>query len=167
MSAYSEYFLNSRSSVAQVETLELSHPAFSQTYRIVRNATQGITATLETGGTAVFDYYPVKIVPQSARADLDHGISITFGDLGEILPTEMDNVMKYPGGMDTKPIIKYRVYRSDDYENILYGPLTLEVENFTFDRQGCTFEAKAPSLNLTSTGEIYSLSRFPGLRGFL
>lgn len=164
---YAGYFLNSRSSVVQLETLEISHPNFSQVYRIVRNATAGLTATIETGGTAFFEYYPVKIVPHYARDDLDHSISITFGDLGEILPKEMDLVMKAPGGLATKPTVKYRVYRSDDLSAPLYGPLRLEVEAFTFDKEGSTFDAKAPSINVTRTGEVYSMSRFPALRGFL
>lgn len=167
MSRYSDYFLNSRSSVVQLELIEISHPGFTQTYRAVRNAVKGVTVTLETGGTAFFEYYPLKIVPQSSRDDLDHSISLTFGDLGEILPKELDAVMKYPKGQDIKPTVKYRVYRSDDLSSPLYGPLLLEVEAFTFDKQGATFEAKAPSINLTRTGEIYSLTRFPALRGFL
>ena len=168
MTAYSQFFLNSRSSVVQLDLIEISHPDFSQTYRIVRNNTSGVTVTLETGATAIFVYYPMKISPQHARDDLDHGLSLTFGDLGEILPLEMDLVMKGTnGGLKTKPIIKYRVYRSDDLTAPLYGPLKLEVEAFTFDKKGCTFEAKAPSVNLTRTGETYSLVRFPMLRGFL
>lgn len=164
---YSEYFLNSRSSVVQLELIEISHPGFTQTYRVVRNAVKGVTVTLETGGTAFFEYYPMKIVPQSARSDLDHSISLTFGDLGEVLPKEMDAVMSYPKGLDIKPTVKYRVYRSDDLSSPIYGPLVLEVEAFNFNRQGATFDAKAASINLTSTGEIYSLTRFPALKGFL
>lgn len=167
LSQYAGYFLNSRTSIVQLETVEISHSAFSKTYRIVRNATKGITAIIEGGGTAVFDYYPMKLSPQHARDDLDHGITVTFGDLGEILPLELDRVMNAPGGMEEKPVVIYRVYRSDDLTFPLYGPLKLEVEAFSFDRYGSTFEAKAPAVNYTRTGEIYSLTRFPGLRGFL
>lgn len=164
---YSEYFLNSRSSVVQLECIEISHPGFTKTYRLVRNAVKGVTVTLETGGTAFFEYYPMKLLPQSAKSDLDHSISLTFGDLGEVLPQELDAVMNYPKGMDIKPIVRYRVYRSDDLSSPIYGPLRLEVDSFTFNKTGSAFEAKAASLNLTSTGEIYSLTRFPALRGFL
>jgi len=164
---YAEYFLNSKTSVAQLDTIEISHSAFSQTYRIVRNSVQGLTAKIETGATAIFEYYPIKIVPHHARDDLDHSITITFGDLGEIIPLELDNVMNAPGGFDEKPVVKYRIYRSDDLEAPLYGPLLLEVDSFTFDRYGSTFEAKAPSVNLNRTGESYTLTRFPGMRGFL
>lgn len=167
LSRFNDYFLNSKTNVVQVETIELTHPAFTKVYRLVRNATKGVTVTLETGGTAVFEYYPMKISAQHAREDLDQTISITFGDLGTILPLELDRVMTYSGGMEIKPVVKYRIYRSDDYTAPLYGPLTLEAEAFTFDKYGATFEAKAPSINLTKTGEIYNIARFPGLVGFL
>jgi hypothetical protein len=163
---FADYFLNSRASVVQLETLELTHPAFSQAYRVVRNATAGITVKLETGATANFEYYPLKIMPHHARDDLDHYITITFGDLGEVLPIELDNMMKYPNGMSIKPVIKYRVYRSDDLQLPLYGPLTLEADAFTFDKEGATFDAKAPSLNNNRTGEVYSMTRFPMMRAF-
>lgn len=164
---HASYFLNSKSSVIQLELVELTHPAFTKTYRLVRNAVKGITVTLETGGSAFFEYYPMKISPKTARDDLDSGIGITFGDLGEVLPKELDSVMKFPGGTDIKPTVKYRIYRSDDLSAPIYGPLVMTVDTLSFDRQGCTFEAKAQSINLTRTGDIYSLSRFPALRGFL
>lgn len=167
MSAYTDFFLNSKSSVVQLELLEISHPNFSKTYRVVRNAVNGVTVTHETAAVFDYEYYPLKIKPQGARDDLDHFIEVSFGDLGEILPLELDNIMKAPGGMQIKPTVKYRVYRSDQLTAPLYGPLLLEVSSLSFDEQGCTFEAKAPALNLTRTGQIYSISRFPPLRGFI
>lgn len=164
---HAEYFLNSKTSVVQLDTVCIIHPSFSKTYRIVRNAVRGLTAKLETGANVDFEYYPIKIVPNHARDDLDHSITLTFGDLGEILPLELDRVMNTPGGMDIKPTVEYRVYRSDDLASPLYGPLLLEVSAFTFDKYGSTFEARAPSININRTGEAYSLTRFPGLRGFL
>ena len=164
---YVEYFLNSRSSVAQLETFELTHPGFSKTYRIVRNAVKGVTVKLETGGTAFFAYYPAKVSPQTARDDLDYAITINLGDLGEEFPIELDNVMKYPKGPEIKPTLIYRVYRSDDLNQPMFGPLVLEVAGLAFTKEGVAFEARAPNINATSTGEIYSLSRFPALRGFL
>jgi hypothetical protein len=164
---YAEYFLESRSSVVQLETIEISHPAFSKVYRLVRNAVGGLTAFVETGGSVFFEYYPMKLVPHHARDDLDFFLSITFGDLGEVLPKELDLVMTAPGGLSVKPTVKYRIYRSDDLSAPLYGPVRLEIESIAFDKEGATFDARAPGLNLTRTGEVYSLTRFPSLRGFV
>lgn len=165
MSDYTEFYLNSDSNIVQLETIELSHSDFTQTYRVVRNATNGITATTETGASVAFTYYPLAIDAAETRDNLDQSFKITLGDLGEILPTELDAVAT-ADGFGEKPVLIYRTYRSD----VLTAPLfvvTLEVESFTFNEQGSVFQAKAPSLNINKTGELYTFARFPMLRGFL
>lgn len=166
MTTYAEFFLNSKSSVVQLETLEISHPNFTKIYRVVRNAVQGVTVKLETGQSADFTYYPLKIENNGNRDDLDQSFTINLGDLGEVLPRELDEVSANDG-YGIKPTVIYRTYRSDDLSRPLFGPVVLEVETFAFNREGSTFEAKAPSLNVNKTGEIYKLDRFPMLRGFL
>lgn len=166
MSKYAEFFLNSKSSVVQLETLEISHPNFTKIYRIVRNAVEGVGVYLENGQFTTFDYYPLQIENAGVRDDLDQAIKINLGDLGEVLPKELDEVSSNDG-FSTKPIVVYRTYRSDDLTRPLFGPVTLEVSSFAFNREGSTFEAKAPSLNVNKTGELYKFDRFPMLRGFL
>lgn len=166
MSDYSEFFLNSRSNIVQLECLEISHPNFTQTYRLVRNATNGISVTYEDGITYAHSYYPLSIVSIGSRGDLDQGFKISFGDLGEVLPKEIDSVSS-ANRFDVKPVVKYRTFRSDRLNTVLYGPLVLEIKSFAFTRDGSTFEARAPTLNNNVTGELYKLDRFTGLRGFL
>lgn len=163
---YAEFFLNSSSSVVQLELLEISHPDFTKTYRVVRNAMDGVTVRLETGEIANFEYYPLSIRAKNSRADLDQAITVNLGDLGEVLPTEIDRISSAES-FDVKPVVIYRTYRSDDITQPLYGPIVLEVASFAFNREGSTFDAKAPSLNVNKTGEVYKLDRFPMLRGFL
>lgn len=276
MSAYSEFFLNSRSSVVQLELIQISHPSWTKDYRLVRNAVNGVTVsglgnygrnlfnvsasdnvldyyvsnttgglvynavynatgfipvlpgqtytasyshirafyninkvfvsgtdsgnpatftvpagcywmkfTVDKGawatfqvtqgtslgsytpwGQASFDYYPMKIENNGAKDDLDQSFTFSWGDLGEVLPTELDRVA-VSGGFGFKPQVVYHTYRSDDTNAPLFGPVIMEVESFAFNRDGSTFTAKAPSLNINKTGEIYTLERFPMLRGFL
>lgn len=166
MKTYAEFFLNSKSSVVQLETLEISHPDFTKVYRIVRNAVEGVSVFLEDGNSATFDYYPLQIENAGIRDDLDQAIKINLGDLGDVLPKELDEVSSN-NGFGIKPIVIYRTYRSDDLSRPLFGPVTLEVSSFAFNREGSTFEAKAPSLNISKTGETYKLDRFKMLRGFL
>lgn len=163
---YFDFFLNAAATIVQLETIELSHPGFSQVYRIVRNKTDGLTATLETSETVDFDYYPLRINQGSSRDDLDYSFNIDFGDLGEVLPTELDNVLE-SDSFDVKPTLIYRTYRSDDLSAPMYGPITLEIIEISFQKTGASFEAKAPRINLSKTGEVYSVERFPTLRGFL
>lgn len=167
MSDYSEFFLNSRASVVQLELLEVSHPDFTQAYRIVRNAADGVDVNIpEREGLFHFDYYPARVSAIGARDDLDAGVRVELGDLGEVIPVELDAVDD-AGTMLIKPTVLYWVYRSDDLTAPIYGPLLLEIGQFNFDDSGAAFEATAPRLNINRTGELYQLERFPMLRGFV
>lgn len=161
-----EYFLNSSRRVTELELIEFSHPSFTQTYRRVRNHRDGVTVTLETEVEADFAWYPMQITALSDQANLDTGVRIDFGDLGEILPLELDAVYA-DDAMDVKPTVIYRSYRSDDLSAPLVGPLRLEATTFSFTREGASFEATAPYVNLNKTGETYNLTRFYMLRGFV
>lgn len=162
---YVNFFLNGYSSVVQFECIELIHPNFTKTYRIVRNNTNGVTVKHENDVAYPYEYYPLKITPSSSRDDLDFSLKLEFGDLGEILPNELDAI-RSSDGFDIKPVFKYRTYRSDNLDTVMFGPMVLEISEFSFDKDGAAFQAKAPSLNISNTGEIYSIDRFPSLREF-
>ena len=166
MSDYSEFFLNSGSEIIQYETFEVSHPNFSKIYRVVRNNAESLTATLENATTVTFEYYPVRITPSETSDNLDYSIEVEFGDVGEVLPIELERVA-IANGFSTKPVFKYRVFRSDDLTQPLFGPLVLEIQSFAMDKTGCIFEAKAPNASLNATGLRYSIDKFPSLRFFL
>lgn len=165
-SVYIEFFLNNSGGIIQFELLEISHPNFTKTYYTVRNATDGLTVTHENGDVIEYWYYPLKITSLGARGDLDQGFQISLGDLGEVLPTEVDAINS-ANGFNIKPTVKYRTYRSDNLLAPLFGPLIFEVQTFSFTREASTFEAKAPRLNINSTGELYKIDRFPTLRALL
>ena len=167
MSAYAAFFLNSPSSVVPIETLEIAHPSFSKTYWIVRNAMNGIIATLEDGVTQQsFDYYPLGISVAGASDDLDQVMTITLGDLGMMIPQEIDRCVA-AGTIGTRPTLTYRIYRSDDLSAPMDGPFTYEITTLGTKKIGSTITAGAPRLNLNQTGESYRMDRFPMLRGFL
>lgn len=160
------FYLTSQSHIVQLELLEFSHPNFTKTYRIVRNAVAGVTAKMEDGSLATFDYYPLRITQSATKDNLDNSLKIDFGDLGGVLPQELDAIAQADGFL-IKPTMKYWCFRSDDLQRPLLGPVIFEVENIAFTQDGASFEAKAPSLNINKTGENYNLSRFPMLRGFI
>jgi hypothetical protein len=167
MSQYTSYYLNSPSSVVKLETIEIAHPSFTATKWIVRNAVNGITATLEDGTTSIdFVYYPLKIDTAGVRDDLDQKITVQLGDLGDLLAAELDRITN-ANTFGTKPVLRYRTYRSDDLAHVLFGPVQLEIVSLAATFEGYAFDAQAPSLNANRTGEVYSMDRFPMLRGFL
>lgn len=166
MSDYSEFFLNSKASIVELQCIEISHSLFSQTYYVVRNATLGVTVTHEDASSHDYVYYPLKLSFSGPREDLDQILSIQFGDLGEIIPEELGRI-RAGNGFAEYPVVKYRTYRSDILDAPLYGPIYLQVKRFNNERNGSMFEAKAPSLNVSKTGEKYSIARFPMLSGLL
>jgi hypothetical protein len=172
MSDLSDYFLASRRDVAGLELLELTHPDFTKPYRIVRNPVDpqdltGVTVDLSpTEQDVRFDFYPARFKGRGARDDLDYQINIDFGDLGEILPSELDAVAE-AGGFMIKPTVRHFVFRSDDLSAPMLGPIVLEAPTVNFDGTVSTVDARAPSLNTTKTGERYTVERFPMIRGFL
>lgn len=162
-SDYISFFLRSKSTVVQFETIEISHPDFNRDYFVVRNKTDGLTAKLENSADQFFEYYPIKFDYTSAQDDLDYSLDLTFGDLGEVLPTELDAV-NAASGFDVKPSLKYRTYRSDDLSKPMLGPIVLEVFEIGFNKTGATLRCRAPSLNVNKTGETYTVHRFPMLK---
>lgn len=166
MSTYSRFFLSGRSDEVQLEAFTLFHPDFQKTYRIVTNATQGMTSTTEEGNTYFYEHYPAKITPLSVGSHLDQAISITFGDLGELIPAEIDRVSN-ANGFGTLPTLRYRTWKSTDLSVPLTGPIELKVNAFSFDGNGATFQATAPKMNTLATGELYLFKAFPSLRGFV
>jgi hypothetical protein len=166
MSAESEFFFGSKSSVREYETLEMSHPNFSKIYRVVRNARSGLTATIETGEVVFFEFLPLRLTDASMTGDLDYNTQIDFGDLGELLPAEFDRV-RAADGFGIKPLVILRTYLSGNLTVPLIGPLRLQSSAFTNRREGASFVAGAPSLNVSKTGIPYTIALFPMMRGGL
>lgn len=170
MSNYSDFFLNMGGNIVQLELIEISHSKFSQTYRLVRNAINGVTVTLEDASSHTFDYYPMQIVPSGAYDNLDETMQVNLGDLGALIPMELDRLVTSTGsipGTVERPKLKYRTYRSDDLTAPLFGPIVFDVQNISFKKEGATLQCAIARLNLTATGEVYTMDRFPMLRGFI
>ncbi|NET73003.1 MAG: DUF1833 domain-containing protein [Sphaerospermopsis sp. SIO1G2] len=161
-----DFYLNSDSSEVELETIQLSHSSFSKTYRFVRNASNGITATIEGNETVDFDYYPLRISKLGERNDMDFGVRIDLGDANRVLKEELE-LIRAADTFEEKPVLTYRTFQSSNLSAPLAGPFTLEVKDLTFTEGQVSFEAIAPRLNLRATGELYTLERFPMLRGVL
>jgi hypothetical protein len=166
MSAYTSFFLNTDSSVVPLDTMVISHPSFSKTYYIVRNAIDGITATLEDSTTHTFDYYPLSLKQTGSSDDLDQKLEIQLGDLGEVVPQEIDACFN-AGSLKIKPTLVFRVFRSDDLSAPIEGPYMFQISSLGTKSDATGFTAEAPRLNSNRTGEMYSLDRFTPLAGFL
>ena len=126
MTDYVSYFLNGSSAVVRLDTIVISHPNMSQDYALVRNHRAGMTATLETGAQQDFMYYPFGLNDSEVTQSLDYGLEIILGDLGEILPMEIDRI-RAADAMGTPPTVVFRAYTSDDLSAPVIGPIVLEM----------------------------------------
>ena len=162
-----KFFLSSTRDVALIELLEIKHSAISRTWRITYYDPKGITVRHEDGQEYHYDYLPLSIVPDGMAADLDSGLRIDLGDLGEMMPAEIDSIAK-AGRLNEKPLVYYRIYSSDNLDSPLTGPLVYQVKSVTRNNEGCSLDAAAPLVNASGTGTIYSLDGpFELLRDYL
>ena len=166
MSLLSEFFLGSPPSLYQYDCVEITHPNFTQTYRLVRNRSLGLTVTHEgPAGPFDYEYYPMQIKPVGSGADLNQSLNVTLGDLGNIIQKEIA-ALTAANKMNIRPVVKFRTYRSDDLTQPMFGPLILEISNVTCSEEGNSFEAHAPRINHVRTGTLYTKEQFPMIAGF-
>lgn len=166
MSAETEFFLGAPSADVYLQTVEISHPNFTQTYWLVQNSKKPIVLRLESGADQEFVYCPMMIRRLDIAGHLDTGLQITLGDVGVVIAKVLQSV-RASDDLKTKPILRYRCWRSSATDQILTGPWELQIDKISRSHKSCTFDAIAPKLNVVATGEIYNIERFPALRGML
>lgn len=143
-----------------IDTIEISHSLFSQTYYFTREPL-GITATLETAVEVDFTGANIEIQLNSRKSDLDQNFSFTFSDIENQLDDELDRI---PFDDSEKISMVYRGYLNTDLTEPAQGPVNLEVITVSQEKGGFTVEAGAPQLNWSETGIIYNYVDFPTLR---
>lgn len=162
-----DYFLRGNPDDVRLMLIEVTHPAFAHTYRYVQNHVNGVTVQHDDGSPARYIYTPVGIKKSNVSDDLDQSITVTVGDLGLHLPDDLDRVRQSAGSLKIKPVLNYREYISSDLSKPALSILGLEVADAQFAKEGVAFVCRAKQLNLTKTGEVYSIDKFRMLRGFL
>ncbi len=117
-----DFFFTSHPNTVQFQTIEITHPNFTSPFRFVRNEPNGILAFNEgLDGPYTYEYLPMEIKTLGTTSSLDQSLEVTLGDLGQIIPTQL-RILSDGNGFQTKPILVYREYRSDDYAMQQIGP---------------------------------------------
>lgn len=158
-----EDFIFGPESAFVVECLEISHSLWPQPIRYVTNVADGVTVT-QDGLQVRYEYAVIKIERGSVSNDLDQKITITVGDLGQVVPELLDLIIA-ENSLEL-PKVKYSLFSSNDYENPILQIDHLEVTGQNSDYQGTTFEAEAEHLNEVGTGVNFTKENFPTLVGF-
>lgn len=167
MSNLTEYFFNRSPAVFRLQMVEIDHSAFLDgPFRLCPTVMGGITVTHEDTVVANYQYVPMEIKTMGSTGNLDQDLEITLGDLGEILPAQIGFV-RNANKMREKPSLIYREYASNALSAPMFGPFTMQVNGISFNKTGATFTAKPVAFNRSRTGEVYDLTRFPMLAGFV
>ncbi len=161
------YWLSGSPDDVRLQCVEISHPAWSKVYRIVQNHSDGITVQHESGLSFAYEYVPLTIQKGSNSDDLDQEITIGVGDLGEDFPKELDAIRASVNYSKVRPTLNYREYNLSDLTKPQVTILGLEATDYEPKREGAVFVCRAKQMNLTKTGEIYTLDNTPTLRGFV
>ena len=165
MNNYEEFFLTSNANILLYECIEITHPSFAEPYRITRNSMEGIIVA-DNGVPVEYRYCPCQIGLAGSSKNLSQEVNLTFASrILEGLAKDL-NTIRENNGFIEKPVMIYRVYRSD----VLDSPMTtlrLQIRSFSHDHQGLTVTAKATNINSNRTGLTFSFERFNTLKSFL
>lgn len=147
-----------------IKCIEITHPKWTSVLRFVTNSNFNINVKHEDGQS--FEYVPsnLTITKSSESGNLDQGLSVKVGDVGELIPECIDAFI-YDEDI-VLPTASYREYFIGRYESPVVVSRGLDVEGVTRDDQGSDCEVVAPRLNDNGNGEVYDVSTDPGLAGF-
>lgn len=162
-----QFYLVGNPQSVRLQLIEIDHPAFTQTFRFVRNHAQGVTVTHEDGVTARYEYLPIPIQKSKSSTDLDQSLNITIGDTGEIIPQQIDRIRKSDLFYNVKPVVNYREYYLDNLSTPCLVDRNLEVIDYSMHKEGVAFRCEAKDITNTKTGRVFTLDTHPALRAFV
>lgn len=159
-----EYLASAPQTRYALEVVSISHSALTRTYNLWGEALDG-EVTDEDGNVLEVQSTNFNVVPAGSEANLDQMFRITIDttDQENVLRKELDRI---PLSTNERIVVVYRVYMSD-YLTEPQAVQYLQAEGIAFTRGAATISAGSPRLNILRTGALYTMSRFPMLRGFL
>jgi hypothetical protein len=150
---------------AYVEGITVKHPNMSKTFYITR-VFPGFDAKLETGEVVYFEYCPMRVEYADKVGNLSQEFKVTIQDINKELAPITDQI---PLDTSISPTVEVRifVYRADgSFSDVQDGPYILEAQAIAFEPTGAAFTASPPMTNFTSTGDRFTIKRFPTLMGY-
>ena len=164
MANQNNFFLTDTSAVRKVDTIELNHPDWTVPFYFQNEwIDEDMIATNEDSVAVTYQYQLFEVDRGNVMADLDQGVSITFADYID----ELKNAINSADHMKAITL-KHRMFRDDDLSSPLDFIQTLQVLKVNNDSNGVvTFEASAEQLNSVKTGDVYTLNKYPLLKGVI
>lgn len=159
-----EFLASAPQTKYMIEVVSIAHSSLTKTYHLWKEPASGAVVD-ENDNTLITQSTNINVALAGSADNLDQKINVSIDttDADNVLRKELDRI---PLNTTEKIILVYRAYLSDDLTEP-QAVQRLQVESITYNRGVASLSAIAPKLNVRRTGELYTFSRFPMLRGFL
>jgi hypothetical protein len=161
--AYKKKLASNPDGESALDTIEISHPLISKTYRFVVDH-DPLTATLETGEVVTFEPTAMTVKGGGNNADMDQQASFTLVDAGNLLDDEMDRI---PAGDESDVKFTFRTFLKSDLSYPAWGPVAYDAQTITQSKGLFKASVGVPRLNQRGTGLLATPNEIPLLRGIL
>jgi len=146
-----------------VETMSLTHPAFTGGVRYITNAQGGWSGLLEDDTLVAYEYAPFVAIPPNGADQAALTLQVAIDNASRELMNELENISETP---NEPVIVVYRVYLSGAEPTVLQNnpPLKLNVSSVTATKDAVSFAASMTNIrNLPFPSQLYTTDLYPGL----
>jgi hypothetical protein len=157
------FFASAPQVIHKIDTLEISHSQMSKVYYLWREPYNGEITTEDGVRTVQPVNFQVKPAGSQQNLDQVYAIALDTVDIEDDFRAEMDRV-----AINTSEFVRcvFREYLSDDLTDPL-SRAVLQVESVSYKVGAASISAVTPRLNITRTGELYTVRDIPMLRSFV
>ncbi|MFZ3193754.1 MAG: hypothetical protein WA154_11195 [Moraxellaceae bacterium] len=163
--ALREFLASAPQTKYAIQQVSISHSAMTQAYHLWTEPFAGTVSDELGAPLTVSGANNIAIKTPGSPDHLDQSFEITLSTV-DSSNTFRDEMALIPLDTTEQILVVYREYLSDDLTEPM-ATVQLQVETIAYNRGAAVITAVSPRLNLTRTGELYTLKRFPTLRGLL
>lgn len=154
---YKKFLASAPTNQREFRTIELSHPDFNETLYFVQDQ---LSRSL---GGRLYDALSMQIIEPAERDDADQILTVSLGAVANEVHDQVAQIT--PSGYFTPISLVYRKFYSSNTATPVLE-LSLSIGTLNFDSySSASFTAEDTDFINKSSGEIYTLERFPTLRG--
>jgi hypothetical protein len=142
------------------ETLEISHPEFSQT-RWITNTALPFTATIETGEAIDFITLPFSAKLPASNGGGTQELALVIDNVDREIIEELERASTDP---TTRIAVKYRAFASSDLTRPGSDPIDLSISEVSANMTRIEATAgRTDVLNKKFPAVLYTVALYPGL----
>lgn len=145
-----------------IETLSLTHPAFTDGVKYITNSKNGWNGNLEDDTLVFYQYAPFVAIPPNGAEQAALTLQVGIDNSNREIMEELENISDTP----SVPVeVVYRVYLESDPTTLQNNPpLKLDVSSVLATQDVVSFAASMTNLrNMPFPSQLYTTDLYPGL----